>query len=85
MPEQYVRGGVITSTALQTNKPVLDDVDTTNAMDIAQLIQSGEELDRIRVCLLRSDDLDWNALLEVDGNVGWLVWCFERAVGHGPH
>jgi hypothetical protein len=78
-------GRVIAATALKTNEAVLNNVDATNTVCVAELVQRDEELDRVGVSLLGGDELNGDTLLEVNGDVSGLVGSVQRALSHGPH
>ena len=79
------RWGVVAAAGLEANEAILDNVDAADAVCEAELVESGKELDRVGVCFVGGGELDGNALIEVDGDVGRLVGCIEGTVGHGPH
>lgn len=76
---------VIAATALETDEAVLDNINTANTVGVAELVESVEELNGVGVCLLGSDELSGDTLLELDGDVGRLVRGVQRVGGHGPH
>lgn len=78
-------GRVVATTGLETDETVLDDVDTADAVHVAELVERDEKLDRLGVGLLGGDELDGDTLLEVDGDVSGLVGGDEGRLGHGPH
>mmetsp|Transcript_9705 Transcript_9705/g.58851 ORF Transcript_9705/g.58851 Transcript_9705/m.58851 type:complete len:269 (+) Transcript_9705:1802-2608(+) len=67
---------LVHSTGLHPDKAALHDVDATNAVVSAQLIELGEEVSRPKLFTI---DSDWIAILELDFHVGRLVWCCFRA------
>jgi len=76
---------VIATAAFQAQKPVFDDIYPADAVDLANLVEGAEEVDRVCVFTLRSDELRRDALLEVNRDVGGLVRGLPGVIGHDPH
>lgn len=77
--------GVVAATALESDEPVLDDIDTSNSVDFANLVQGAEQLDGLGLLALGGDKLGWETLLEVDGDLGGLIGSVPGIVCHDPH
>lgn len=78
-------GGVVAAAGFEADETVFDNVDTTDAVGETELVERGEELNGVGVGLFGGDNLDGDALVEVDGDVSGLVGGVHGAVGHGPH
>ena len=66
--------GIVATTALETDKSILNDVDTTDTVVMADLVQELEELQAVcSLLLVLSHDLDGNAPFEVDRELVGLV------------
>jgi hypothetical protein len=77
---------LIATTRFQANEAVLDDVDAANAVFAGEGIGSEEELGGGGFVAGRlGGDLDRETLLEVDGDVLWLVRCGDWISGEFPH
>lgn len=66
-------GGVVAATALETNESGFDNVDTANSIDAANFVGGLEDFQGASDGLATNLKLDWDALFEVDSELGWLV------------
>ena len=78
-------GRRVATAAFRADKPVLDDVYPANAVDLANLVEGAEEVDRVCVFTLWSDELRRNALFKVNRDVCGLVGGLPGVIGHDPH
>jgi hypothetical protein len=76
---------VIATAAFQAEKPVLDDIYPADAVDLTNLVEGAEEVDRVCVFTLWSDELRRNALFEVNRDVCGLIGGLPGVIGHDPH
>lgn len=78
-------GGFVASTGLDADESVLDNVDTSNTVLAGKGVGSKEEVDGLSVDLVANGELDWETLLEFDGEVLWGLWGIEWVDGELPH
>ena len=71
--------------AFQAYVSRLDDIYPADAVDLANLVEGAEEVDRVCVFTLWSDELRRNALFEVNRDVCGLVGGLPGVIGHDPH
>jgi hypothetical protein len=76
---------VIATAAFRADISGLDDVYPANAVDLANLVEGAEEVDRVCVFTLWSDELRRNTLFEVNRDVRGLVGGLPGVIGHDPH
>jgi hypothetical protein len=76
---------VIATAAFQAVSPGLDDIYPADAVDLADLVEGAEEVDRVCMFTLWSDELRRNALFEVNRDVCGLVGGLPGVIGHDPH
>lgn len=79
-------GGLVASSGLNPDEPVLDNVDTTNTIPSGNGVGSKEDFhrvcDRLAVLILK---LDGDTLLEVDGEFFWVGWGIQWVDCKFPH
>lgn len=80
-------GGLVTSSGLDTDESVLDDIDSSNTVLSGEGVQSKEDLDSVGNALAigRSSDLDGDTLEELDSNLLGLFGGLLRGSGQLPH
>ena len=78
--------GLVASTGLESDETVLNDINTSNTVAAADGVGLKEELkgagDVLALGVLEGD---WDTLLELDGEVLWLIWSGEWVGGELPH
>lgn len=62
-------GGIVAATGLETDETVLNDINTANTVVVTNLVEELEELNGASGLLAIDDDLDGDALLEVNGEL----------------
>ena len=78
--------GLVASTGLESDETVLHDINTSNTVAAADGVGLKEELKRASdVLALGVLEGDWDTLLELDGEVLWLIWGGEWVGGELPH
>lgn len=78
--------GLVASTRLKSNETVLDNINTSDTVTATDGVGLEEELEGIGEGLaLGVLKGDWDTLLELDGEVLWLVWSVEWVGGELPH
>ena len=63
----------------------LDDIDPPDTGLLTNLIELDEEFKAVRIHLIPNSKLDWQALLEANGDVNGLIRRGTRIIGSGPH
>lgn len=67
-------GGIVAATALEADETVLNDINTTDTVVVANLVEELEKLEAVGdLLLVLGHNLDGNTLLEVDGELIGLV------------
>lgn len=78
--------GLVASTGLESDETVLNDINTSNTVAAADGVGLKEELkgagDVLALGVLEGDR---DTLLEIDGEVLWLIWGVEWVGGELPH
>lgn len=79
--------GLVTTTRLDTNESVLDNIDTSDTVPSRKSIEGEEDLDRVGDALAvgRVGHLDGQTLLELDVNLLRLFGRLLRRGGELPH
>lgn len=77
--------GLVASTRLQTNEPVLNDIDPANTIPASNCVCCKEELQRIGDGLAFVFELSGETLLKVDSEILWLVRSLGRINRELPH
>lgn len=78
-------GGLVASSGFYSDKSVLDDVNSSDAVLAAQSVESKEDFHRIGVCFIACHDLDGKTGLEFDGDAFRVGRRILRGCGKLPH
>ena len=79
-------GGLVASSRLDADEPVLYDIDTSYTVSAGDSVGREEQLDWLGDCLPASlDELNGDAVLEVDSEFLWLVRCGDGVDSELPH
>lgn len=83
--KQVSKNSSVTVSIFILTKAVLHNVDSANAVVMADLVQVLEDIHAAGdLLVVRSDNLDRNTGLEVDGEIRGLIRGIERVHGSGP-
>lgn len=79
--------GFVTSTRLDTDESVLDNIDTSNSVLSGESVQGQKDLNRVghTLAIGRGGDLDWETLEEFNVDLLGLFGCVLRRSGELPH